>query len=136
MGKPVLLPKTGRAKLPLAAVLTVAVALGQQAPATGLVNFYGEITAVVSNEVRVLTNPRADPQSSYKQEYKMVTFDPTTTFEGSKPEDLRATRGVQIIGIEQKDGTIRATKIVVYEGNAPVQQRKRIPTRLPNGQTR
>ena len=136
MGRPVLLPKAGGSKLPLAAVLTAAIALGQQAPATGLVNFYGEITAVLGNQVRVLTNPRADPQSSYKQEYKRVTFDPTTTFEGSRPEDLKSTRGVQIIGIEQKDGTIRATKIVVYDGNAPVRQRKDVPVRLPNGQTR
>ncbi len=127
--------KSARPKLFLAAALIAAITLGQQAPAD-LVNFYGEITAVLGNEFHVFTNPGADPQSSYKQEYKTVDFDRATTFEASKPEDLKQLRGVQVIGIEQKNGTIRATKIVVYEGNKPVGQSKNLPVKLPNGQTK
>lgn len=123
-----------RSKLLLGAAL-MAVALGQQAP-SGLVNVNGVITGVLGNEFHVFTNPNADPQSAYKKEYKTVDFNSATTFEGSAPEDLKLTRDVQVIGINQKDGKILATKVVVYEGNSPVRMRKDIPTKLPNGQTR
>ncbi len=119
----------------IVATLIVAVAAAQQAPA-GLVNYNGVITGVLGNEFHVFTNPNADPQSAYKKEYKTVDFDRATTFEGSAPEDLKLSRGVQVIGIEQKDGKILATKIVVYEGNSPVRARKDVPVILPNGQGR
>jgi Domain of unknown function (DUF5666) len=126
-----------RLKLLLGAALVAAVALGQQA-SSGLVNFYGVITGVgaLGNEFHVFTNPNADPQSAYKKEYKTVDFNSSTIFEGSAPEDLKLTRDVQVIGIEQEDGKILATKVVVYEGNSPVRARKDIPTKLPSGQTR
>lgn len=127
--------KAAHLTLILAAALVGAIALAQQAPA-GLVNFYGEITGVTGNEFHVFTNPNADPQSAYKKVYKTVDFNSATTFEGSAPEDLKLTRGVQVIGLEQKDGTILATKIVVYEGNSPVRASKNVPVKLPNGQTR
>lgn len=125
-----------RSKL-LLGVALMAVALGQQA-SPGLVNFNGVITGVsaLGNEFHVFTNPNADPQSAYKKEYKTVDLNSSTTFEGSAPEDLKLTRGVQVIGTEQKDGKILATKIVIYEGNSPVRANKNTPTKLPNGQTR
>lgn len=124
-------------KLLLAAV-TAALGVAQTAAQTpeGLVNFNGVITAVRGNEFGVFTNPNADPQSAYKKERKTVDFDRATTFEGSAPEDLKLSRNVQVIGIEQKDGKIRATKIVVYEGNTPVRANKSVPVILPNGQAR
>src|SRR5580692_2732 len=124
-----------RSILVLAAVFMVAIAQGQPAP-SGLVNFYGVITGLSNGEFQILTNPNADSQSAYKQERKPVDFDRATTFEGSSPDDLKASRGVQVVGLAQKDGKILATKIVVYEGNAPVRQRKDVPVVLPNGQAR
>jgi Domain of unknown function (DUF5666) len=124
-----------RPTLILAAVLMVAVALGQSSPA-GIVNFYGVITGVTNGEFQILTNPNADPQSAYKQERKTIDFDRATAFEGSAQDDLKVARGVQVVGLAQKDGKILATKIVVYEGNAPVRQRKDLPVVLPKGQTR
>jgi len=124
-----------RPTLVLAAVLIVAVAQGQSS-SSGFVNFYGVITGVTNGEFQILTNPNADPQSAYKQERKTIDFNRATAFEGSAPDNLKVARGVQVVGLAQKDGKILATKIVVYEGNAPVQQRRDVPVVLPSGQTR
>jgi hypothetical protein len=49
-----------------------------------------------------------------------VTVDADTLFEASATEDLKLGRDVQMVGLDLKNGTIRATRLTVYEGNRPV----------------
>ena len=99
------------------------------------VNFSAVITKTGGNAFEVFTNPNADPQSAYKQETKLVTVDGGTLFEESAREDLRVGRGVQVMGLDLKNGTVLAARVTVYEGNRPVRMK---PGRvvLPNGQIR
>jgi hypothetical protein len=100
-----------------------------------IVNFFGVITKTTDGEFELFTNPNADPQSAYKQENKIIHVDDGTMFDSSAREDLKAGRGVQVVGLHLKNGSIQATRVTVYEGNRPV----RIGNgkiRLPNGQIR
>lgn len=54
-------------------------------------------------------------------------------YEASAAEDLRAGRGVQVVGLDLKNGIVLATKVTVYEGNRPVRMGNR-PAILPDGQ--
>ena len=68
----------------------------------------------------MFTNPKADPQSGYIKKNLKVTLDADTLFDASAEEDLKAGRDVQMVGLDLKNGTIRATRVTVYEGNRPV----------------
>jgi hypothetical protein len=68
----------------------------------------------------MLTNPNSDPHSAYVQKKLNVSVDAGTIFDASAKEDLRVGRGVQMVGLDLKDGTIRATRLTLYEGNRPV----------------
>jgi hypothetical protein len=99
------------------------------------VNVAAVITKVAGSGFEVLTNPNADPQSGYRTENRIVSVDEDTLFEESAREDLRVGRNVQVIGLDLKNGTIRATRVTVYEGHRPVRMgNARII--LPNGQIR
>ena len=47
-------------------------------------------------------------------------MDAATVFESSAKEDLKPGRGVQIVGLDMKDGKVTATRLTAYEGNRPV----------------
>jgi hypothetical protein len=87
-----------------------------------VVNFFGVITKVdVGGErFEMLTNPNADKQSGYVKKKLQVSVDADTLFDASATEDLKLGRDVQMVGLDLKHGTIRATRLTVYEGNRPV----------------
>jgi len=89
-----------------------------------IVNFFGVITKVNGDTVEVFTNPNADPQSSYKKEIKAVRFDGDTMFESSEKDDLKVGREVQTVGLDLKNGIVKATRVTIYEGKRPVRLRK------------
>jgi hypothetical protein len=87
-----------------------------------VVNFFGVITAVEDGGERfeMFTNPNADPQSAYEKKNLRVLVDADTVFDASAKEDLKVGRAVQMVGVDLRNGTTRATRVVVYEGNRPV----------------
>ena len=101
-----------------------------------LENHYAVITRVNGTSFDVLTNPIADPKSAYKQENRTVRIDAGTVFEASAREDLKPGRGVQVIGVDDGNGAILATRLVIYEGNRPVRMRSDARVTLPNGTIR
>ena len=87
-----------------------------------VVTFFGIITKVDGGGERfeMFTNPNADPQSGYAKKSLTVTVDSDTLFSASAKEDLKAGRDVQMVGLGLRNGTVRATRVTVYEGNRPV----------------
>jgi hypothetical protein len=88
-----------------------------------IVNCFAVITRVHNNDFEVLTNPDADPQSAYVKETKIVQVDSDTLFNDSAKDDLKPGRNVQVIGLDLKNGMIRATRVTVYEGKRPVRMK-------------
>jgi hypothetical protein len=89
-----------------------------------IVNFFGVITKVNGSTFEVLTNPNADPQSAYKKEIKAVRFDGETIFVSGEKEDLKVGREVQTVGLDLRNGIVKATRVTIYEGKRPVRLRK------------
>jgi hypothetical protein len=87
-----------------------------------VVNFFGVITKVDHGGVafEMFTNPKADPQSGYEKKKLTVVVDADTVFDASAQEDLKVGRDVQITGVDLRNGSTRATRVVVYEGDRPV----------------
>jgi hypothetical protein len=88
-----------------------------------IVNFYGVITNASGDGFEMLTNPNADPHSSYVKTNLKISVDADTIFDASAKEDLRVGRGVQMVGLDLKNGAIRATRLTVYEGKRPVRMK-------------
>jgi hypothetical protein len=89
-----------------------------------IVNFFGVITKANGDIFEVFTNPNADPQSAYKKENKLIRFDADTIFESSEKGDLKVGREVQTVGLDLRNGIVKATRITIYEGKRPVRLRK------------
>jgi hypothetical protein len=68
----------------------------------------------------MFTNPNADPSSGYEKKTPRVVVDADTIFDSSAKEDLKVGRDVQMVGVDLRNGTTRATRVVVYEGDRPV----------------
>ena len=85
-----------------------------------IVNFFGVITKVCGDNFEMLTNPDADPQSAYVKKNLSVIVDADTIFDGSAKDDLKFGREVQLVGLDLKNGMIRATRLTVYENKRPV----------------
>jgi hypothetical protein len=85
-----------------------------------VVAFFGVIMKVEDDRFEMLTNPNADPQSGYVKKRLIVSVDSDTLFAASAKEDLKTGRDVQMVGLDLKNGTVRATRLTVYEGNRPV----------------
>jgi Domain of unknown function (DUF5666) len=85
-----------------------------------LEHVWGRISAINKSGFEVDQNFNADPQSGYRRGMRHITFNSNTKFEGSARQDLRVGRTVDIIGRETTDSSVQATRIIVYEGNAPV----------------
>jgi hypothetical protein len=85
-----------------------------------VVNFFGVITKVDGDTFEMFTNPNADPQSGYEKKKLTVRVDADTIFDASAKTDLRVGRGVQMVGLDLRHGTTRATRVVLYEANHPV----------------
>jgi hypothetical protein len=85
-----------------------------------IVNFFGVITKANGNTFEVFTNPNADPHSGYTKEHKFIRFDADTIFESSEKEDLKVGREVQTVGLDLRNGIVKATRVTIYEGKRPV----------------
>jgi hypothetical protein len=89
-----------------------------------IVNFSGVITKVTGNSFEVFTNPNADPQSAYKKENRLVRFDADTIFQSSEKRDLKKGREVQTVGLDLRNGIVKATRVTIYERKRPVRMGK------------
>ncbi len=85
-----------------------------------IVNFFGVITDVNGDTFEVFTNPNADPQSAYKKENKSVRVDADTIFQSSEKGDLKVGREAQTVGLDLRNGIVKATRVTIYEGKRPV----------------
>ena len=87
-----------------------------------VVNFFGVITKVEAGggKFQMIANPNTDPQSAYEKKKLMVVVDADTLFDSSAKEDLKVGRDVQMVGVHLRNGTAKATRMVVYEGHRPV----------------
>ena len=100
-----------------------------------VVNVFGIITKVEGGgeKFEMSTNPNADPKSGYERKVQKVVVDSATIFTASAKEDLKAGRDIQMVGLDLRNGTVRATRVTVYEGKWPVrmQNGKVMPTTGP-----
>lgn len=85
-----------------------------------IVNFFGVIRRVNGNTFEVFTNPKADPHTGYTKENKLIRLDADTIFESSEKEDLKEGREVQTVGLDLRNGIVKATRVTIYEGKRPV----------------
>jgi hypothetical protein len=81
---------------------------------------WGRISAVTEGKFEVEQNFNADPQSAYQRRTRQITFNADTAFEESASQDLRVGRTVDIIGLETMESRVQATRVTVYDGDAPV----------------
>ena len=90
-----------------------------------VIAFFGVVTRVDGggDSFEIFTNPKADPQSGYEKKRLRVLVDADTIFTASAKEDLKTGRDVQMVGVDLKDGAVRATRLTVYEGDWPVRMR-------------
>jgi hypothetical protein len=90
-----------------------------------VIAFFGVVTRVDGggDSFEIFTNPKADPQSGYEKKRLRVLVDADTIFTASAKEDLKTGREVQMVGVDLKDGAVRATRLTVYEGDWPVRMR-------------
>jgi hypothetical protein len=84
-----------------------------------IVNFSGVITKVKGSTFEVFTNSNADPQSAYKKKNRLVRFDADTIFQSSEKRDLKVGRKVQTVGLDLRNGAVKATQVMVYEKKLP-----------------
>jgi len=85
-----------------------------------IVNFFGMITNVDAGSFMMVTNPNADPESGYVKESLKILIDDNTVFSGSAKDEIKMARDVQMVGLDLKNGTVRATRLTVYENKRPV----------------
>jgi len=101
-----------------------------------IVHIWGRITRVSESEFEVEQNFNADPQSAYRRELRQIAFDSDTKFEDSAPADLSPSRTVDIIGLKIAKSRVQASRVTVYEGNAPVRMPSGTRVTEPNGSVR
>lgn len=92
----------------------------------------GRITSVGRNGFQVDENSSAPLDSAYRRGLRKIIYDSGTTWEGSLAQDLKVGRDVFVIGLKLPSGVLEATRVIVYEGRAPVRMK---PSRIiaPNG---
>jgi hypothetical protein len=100
-----------------------------------VINFFGVIAKVEGGgeKFEMFTNPKADPQSGYEKKRLVVVVDVDTIFTASAKEDLKAGRDIQMVGLDLRNGTVRATRVTIYDGDWPVRMKdgKVIPVTGP-----
>ena len=98
-----------------------------------LKHVWGRISAITKSGFEVDQNFNADPQSGYQRGKRQITFDSKTKFEGSARQDLQVGRTADIIGLETTSSRVHATRVIVYEGNAPVRMPANARVMATNG---
>jgi hypothetical protein len=101
-----------------------------------ITHVWGRITVVTKDGFEVDQNFNADPQSGYRRGKRQITLSSDTKFEERARQDLRAGRMVDIIGLETTDPGVQATRVIVYEGNAPVRMPAGARVIAPDGSVR
>ncbi len=97
-----------------------------------LTHVWGRVESVGKSGFVIDQNYNADPASAYVRQNRRIVIDSHTRFEASDRRDLRAGRTVDIMGT--KDGSsVRAIRVVVYEGNRPVRMLPGARVIEPNG---
>jgi hypothetical protein len=81
-------------------------------------------TKLKGDGFEVLMNPNADGQPAHKRENKLVRFDADTIFQSSEKRDLKVGREVQTVGLDLRNGIVKATRVTVYEGKHPVRMKR------------
>lgn len=99
-------------------------------------HIWGRITAIDKSGFEIDQNFNADPQSAYRRRKRLIVLNSSTAFRGSARGDLRVGRIVDIIGRERNDTSVQATRVIVYEGNAPVRMRSGEHTTATDGRHR
>jgi hypothetical protein len=94
---------------------------------------WGRISAINKSGFEVDQNFNADPRSGYRRGKRQITFNSKTKFEESARQGLRVGRTVDIIGRETRDSGVQATRIIIYEGNAPVRMPAGARVTAPDG---
>jgi Domain of unknown function (DUF5666) len=87
----------------------------------------GRIRRVDRDGFQVDENYSADPDSGYRRGLREILYDSGTRWEGSLAEDLKIGRDVFVIGLKLPSGKLEATRVIVYEGHAPVRMK---PSRI------
>jgi hypothetical protein len=98
-----------------------------------ITHVWGRITAVTEEGFVVDQNFNADPQSGYRRGKRQIILNWDTEFEESARQDLRVGRTVDIIGLKTSDLGVQATRVIVYEGNAPVRMPAGAVVTTPDG---
>src|ERR1035438_4177245 len=62
----------------------------------------------------------AAPDSGYRRGLREIVYDSGTTWADSLAEDLKVGRDVFVIGLKLPGGKLEATRVTVYEVQAPV----------------
>jgi hypothetical protein len=93
----------------------------------------GRITRVGRDGFQVDENYSADPDSGYRRGLREIIYDSGTRWEDSLAAELKVGRDVFVIGLKLPSGKLEATRVIVYEGHAPMRMK---PSRimLPNGE--
>ena len=113
------------------ALLLAAAAAAQTSPVWPT-HVWGRIESIGKSGFVIDQNYNADPHSAYARQDRRIILSSDTKFEGSERQDLRVGRDVDILG--RKSGSaVRATRVIVYEGNRPVRTPAGTRVILPNG---
>jgi hypothetical protein len=94
---------------------------------------WGRIIAVAEGKIEIEQNFNADPHSAYRRGKRQMKFNSKTKFEESARQDLRIGRTVDIFGRETTDLSVRATRIIVDDGNTPVRMPAGTRVMAPDG---
>ncbi len=74
--------------------------------------FSGVISAGGGDKLEVLTDPSAHPETNY-QEMKVVNLAFDTVIQGGTKKELRKGRSVEITGVDLRNGSVRATRVIL-----------------------
>jgi hypothetical protein len=103
---------------------------------TNITHVWGRISSVTKAGFDVDQNFNADPQSGYRRGKRQITLNSDTEFEESARQDLQVGRTVDIVGLETTDSGVQATRVTVYDGNAPVRMPTGARVIAPDGSVR
>jgi hypothetical protein len=110
------------------AFLLASAAVAQTFPS----HVWGRIESIGKSTFIIDENYNADPRSAYARQNRRIILNSDTKFQGSERQDLRVGRTVDILG-PKAGSAVRATRVIVYEGNAPVRMRAGTRVIAPNG---
>ncbi|HWB99477.1 MAG TPA: DUF5666 domain-containing protein [Bryobacteraceae bacterium] len=75
--------------------------------------FSGTITGGGGDKLEVLTDPSSETPSTTFQEHKVVYLGFDTVLEAGTRKDLKKGRSVQITGLDLRNGSVQATRVVL-----------------------